>query len=118
MNPAFTALEAIPWEQVTPEYARRSLVGEKGMVIWVRMPAGTHAKAHHHPHEQMFWVTKGRISIRVGNERRVCGPGDLALVAPNVEHETLCEADTEFVTFQAPPRADLMPGAKPPAHLR
>lgn len=118
MTQVFTSLEAIPWEKVTPEYTRRSLVGEKCMVTWVKMPAGAVAKAHHHPQEQIFWVTMGRIAIRIGDKVQLCGPGDLARVPPNVEHDTRCEADTEFITFQAPPRTDLLPGTAPPPHLR
>jgi len=118
MTDIFTRLGEIPWEEVTPEYARKSLVGEKGMLTWVRMTAGACAKPHHHPQEQMFWITKGRIEIRIGAARRVCGPGDLARVPPNVEHDTRCETECEFITFQAPPRTDLLPGTEAPPHLR
>jgi len=117
MNELFMSLTTMPWEQVTPDYARRSLVGDKCMVIWERMAAGGHAKAHHHHNEQLFWILKGRMMIRIGTETRTCGPGDLARVPSDVEHEARFETDTEFVSFQAPPRTDHMPGAPAPDHL-
>lgn len=118
MAEVFTSLNVIPWEQVTPEYARRCLAGQKGMIVWEKMKAGAYAKSHHHPNEQMFWVMKGRMVLRIGSETKVCGPGDLACVPSDVDHEARFEADTEFVSFQAPPRADHMPGQPAPDHLR
>lgn len=114
----FTSLKVKPWEQVTPEYARRSLVGEKCMVMWERMAAGAYAKPHHHPNEQMFWVLTGSMVLRIGSETKVIGPGDLARVPPDVEHDARFDVDTEFVSFQAPPRTDHLPGAPPPDHLQ
>src|SRR3712207_6973925 len=54
---------------------RSVLVGEKGMIIWASLKAGSHAASHSHPHEQMFWVLSGRMDFRLGDERRVCGSG-------------------------------------------
>ncbi len=114
----FTSLETMPWEQVTPGYARRSLVGEKCMIVWERMSAGGYAEPHHHPNEQMFWVLKGRMTLRIGAETKICGPGDLAHVPPDVVHDARFDVETEFVSFNAPPRTDHLPGAPAPDHLR
>jgi len=113
----FTSLDALEQEQVSPDYSRRSLIGEKLMVSWARMRKGMRASAHHHPHEQAFWILSGAVDFRLGTERRRCGPGELVLVPPNAEHEVLCLEDTEFVTMLAPPRVDLAPGAPLPPHL-
>ena len=116
-NLGFATLRDIPVEWVTPDYSRRNLVGEKEMISWVFMKAGTHARAHSHPHEQFFWVLSGALDFRLGTERRVCRKGDLVLVPGGTEHETICLEDTEFVTMLAPPRHDLMTGTAPPDHL-
>jgi len=113
----FTSLDALEREQVSAEYSRRSLIGEKLMISWARMSKGMRAAAHHHPHEQAFWILSGAVDFRLGSERRRCGPGELVLVPPNVEHEVLCLEDTEFATMLAPPRVDLAPGAPLPPHL-
>jgi len=118
MNDIFASLNTMPWEQVTPEYARRSLVGERGMITWEKMVAGAHAKPHHHPNEQLFWVLKGRVVLQIGGETRILGPGDLACVPSDVVHDARFETDAEFVSFHAPPRADHMPGAPPSDHMR
>ena len=71
-----------------------------------------------HPHEQLFWVMKGRMDFRLGDARRVCGPGDLGVVPSNVEHEAWFPEDTEVIDVFAPPREDFLPGAGAPAYMR
>src|SRR5205807_1398093 len=74
----FTSLTLLPEEKVGDKITRRILVGEREMIVFWSMRAGAHAAAHSHPHEQMFWMLKGRMEFRLGDERRVCAPGDPA----------------------------------------
>lgn len=113
----FTSLAGLAREQVSADYSRRSLIGEKLMLSWAKMSAGMRAAAHSHPHEQAFWILAGSVDFRLGAETRRCHVGDLVLVPPNVEHEVWCLEDTEFLTALAPPRVDLAPGAPLPEHL-
>jgi quercetin dioxygenase-like cupin family protein len=117
-NGVFVSLKDIPLEEVTEKYSRRSLIGEKEMISWATMKAGAHAAAHCHPHEQAIWILSGRMDVRIGSETRICRAGDLVMVPPDIEHESWCPEDTEFVTMLAPPRADLFPGAELPDHLK
>ncbi len=117
-NSGFTALADLLVETVTETYSRRSLIGEKQMMSWATMKAGVHAEAHSHPHEQAFWVLSGKMDFRLDQEKHTCVAGDLILVPPNVEHESWCLEDTEFLTVLSPPREDLLPGAPAPEHLK
>jgi hypothetical protein len=36
-------------------------------------------------------------SYRLGNERRTCGPGDVVVIPPGVEHEAFFHEDTEVI---------------------
>ena len=47
---AFSSLAAIPEEKITDKITRRVLAGEKGMMVWWKIGAGTHVAAHSHPH--------------------------------------------------------------------
>ncbi len=109
----FHSLATLSVEVVNDSWTRRSLVGEKEMISWASMKKGYRANAHSHPHEQFIWVLAGAMEIRLGAETRICAKGDMVLIAPNLEHETVCIEDTEFVTMLAPPRADLLPGTLP-----
>ena len=113
----FHALKNLPEEKVTDKISRRILAGDKEMVVWWSMKAGVHAAAHQHPHEQLFWVVKGKMEFRLGNEKRTCGPGDLGVIPGGFEHEAWFPEDTEVVDIFAPPREDFLTH-EVPAYMR
>jgi quercetin dioxygenase-like cupin family protein len=109
----FSSLSALPQEAVTDKISRRMVAGERGMVVWWSMKAGAHAAAHTHPHEQIFWMLSGRMEFRLGEERRICGPGDIAVIPGGVEHEAFFPEDTEVIDIFSPPREDFLAGGLP-----
>lgn len=106
----FNNLNMLPEEKVTEKITRRILVGEKEMIVFWKMQAGAHAAAHSHPHEQMFWMIKGKMDFRLGSERRMCGPGDVGVIPGGVEHEAWFPEDTEVIDVFSPPREDMFAG--------
>ena len=113
----FHALTHLPVEKITDKITRRLLVGDKEMVVWWSMKAGAHAAAHKHPHEQVFWVLKGKMEFRLGDDKRACGPGDVGVIPGGVEHEAWFPEDTEVVDVFAPPREDFLTH-EAPAYMR
>lgn len=109
----YVHLDQVPEEQVTPLISRRVVTGEKEMVVFWRMKAGARAAPHRHPHEQIFWVLSGRMEFRLGDQHRTCGPGDLGVIPPGVEHEAQFPEDTEVIDIFAPPREDFLAGGRP-----
>ncbi len=83
----FGAFDDIPAERISDKITRRTLSGAQGMMVWWEMKAGAHAAAHSHPHEQLVWIVSGKMDFRIGDERRVMGPGDVAVIPGGVEHE-------------------------------
>lgn len=110
----FGSLTAIKEERINDKITRRVLAGEKGMIVWWKVKAGAHAAAHTHPHEQIFWMLKGRMEFRLGDERRVVGPGELAVIPGGVEHEAWFPEDCEVIDVFTPPREDFLEGGPPP----
>jgi quercetin dioxygenase-like cupin family protein len=78
-------LASVPEEQITDKISRRLISGKQGTMAYWRMKAGTHVGAHQHPHEQLVWVIKGAISLRIGTEERTIKPGDLAVVPGGIK---------------------------------
>jgi quercetin dioxygenase-like cupin family protein len=113
----FHTIKNLPEEKITDRISRRVLTGDKEMVVWWSMKAGAHAAAHQHPHEQLFWVVKGRMEFRLGNEKKTCGPGDAGVIPGGVEHEAWFPEDTEVVDVFAPPREDFLT-SETPAYMR
>jgi quercetin dioxygenase-like cupin family protein len=110
----FGSLADIAEERITDKISRRQIAGERGMIVWWTIKAGAHAAAHSHPHEQIFWMLKGTMEFRLGTERRVCGPGDVAVIPGGIEHEAWFPEDTEVIDVFAPPREDFLAGGPPP----
>jgi quercetin dioxygenase-like cupin family protein len=113
----FETLKNLPEETISDKISRRVLSGEQGMIVWWAMKAGAHAAAHHHPNEQLFWVTRGKMDIRIGTERRVCGVGDSGVIPGGVEHEAWFPEDCEVIDIFAPRRDDFLT-AEAPAYMR
>jgi len=106
----FLNLDKVPEEKVTPLISRRIVTGEKEMVVFFKIKAGAHAGAHKHPNEQISCMVSGKMEFRLGNEKRICGPGDVVVIPPGVEHEAWFPEDTEVIDVFTPPREDFYTG--------
>lgn len=110
----FTTIDQLAEEQITDQMTRRMLLGEKGMVTFWKMKGGSHSAAHAHPEEQIFWILSGKVDFRIGDQRRLCGPGDMGVIPGGLEHEAWFPEDTEMVNIFVPVRQDyLTQGALP-----
>ncbi|MBI5118333.1 cupin domain-containing protein [Candidatus Poribacteria bacterium] len=77
----------LPSKEVLPGIVLRSVYLENSMMTFFDLAAGSRIPAHRHPHEQISYVVKGAMRMRVGDETRTMKEGDIAVVPPNVEHE-------------------------------
>jgi quercetin dioxygenase-like cupin family protein len=110
----FGSLATLPQERITDKITRRTVAGKQAMVVWWEAKAGAVAGAHSHANEQIVWMLTGKMELRIGSERRVLGPGDVAVIPGGVEHEAWFREDTEVVDMFSPPRADFLAGGTPP----
>ena len=53
------------------------------------------------------------MEFRIGSERKMCRPGDIAVIPGGVEHEAWFHEDTEVIDVFAPPREDFLAGGTP-----
>ena len=109
----FSRFAALLEEQISEKISRRILSGDQGMVVWWSLGAGVHVEPHSDPNEQIVWILKGKMEFRLGREQRVCGQGDVVVIAGGTEHEAWFREDTELIDFFAPPRDDFLAGGKP-----
>jgi quercetin dioxygenase-like cupin family protein len=97
------------WEEmnkdfITPEYSSANgpnIQGEKIEVGLFSFPAGTEAKAHAHPNEQIIVVLRGRGKWVIGNEERVLGPGEAALIPVEVKHSLQVLEDLQTINCKS-----------------
>jgi quercetin dioxygenase-like cupin family protein len=109
----FSTFASIPEERISDKISRRIVSGDQEMLVWWSIQAGVHVEAHKHPHEQIAWMLKGRMEFRLGDEHRMCGPGDVVVIPGGVEHEGWFHEDTEVIDVFSPPREDFLAGGKP-----
>jgi quercetin dioxygenase-like cupin family protein len=87
---------------ISPRYSTAEGPTIKGGKIEVgryRYAAGTGAKPHKHPEEQVINVLSGKMRVRVGGEERILGAGDAVLIPPNTEHEAwTVDSEVEIIS--------------------
>jgi quercetin dioxygenase-like cupin family protein len=110
-------LASIPAERIGDKITRKVMSGTQGMMVWWHFSAGAHAAAHQHTHEQISWMIKGRMDLRIGNDTRSMVAGDVAVIPGGIEHEAFFPEETEIVDFFAPVREDFLAGG-PPAYMQ
>lgn len=68
----------------------RELVGADhdvdACVIFVDAPPGRGPSLHTHPYAELLIVQEGTGTFTLGDEERVLGPGEIAIVPPGVPH--------------------------------
>lgn len=82
--------------------------GEKIRFALMTELEGEGARPHKHPDEQIIFIVQGKMWFRVGDEEKVCGPGEVAVIHPNVVHENrVLEGPLKFFTARSEPFVDL-----------
>jgi quercetin dioxygenase-like cupin family protein len=101
----FFKLKEMPESVVAPGESTAfgpTITGEELEMGYYTEPKGTGAKPHHHPSEQIIMVLSGRLRVRIGKDTRDIGPGEVALIPGNQEHEQQAlEEGTRFVSFKS-----------------
>lgn len=101
----FFKIDELPGAIVAPGHSTAhgaTITGNQLEIGCYTEPKGTGAKPHHHKSEQMILVVSGRLRVRIGDEVREVGPGEVALIPSDQEHEqTALEHDTRFVSFKS-----------------
>jgi quercetin dioxygenase-like cupin family protein len=109
----FFKLDEVQGALVAPGHSTAhgpTITGQELEIGWYTEPKGTGAQPHHHKSEQMMLVIAGRLRMRVGDEVREIGPGEVALILSDQEHEQIALEDgTCFVSFKT--KAGALPDA-------
>jgi len=100
----FYKLSELPDEMISPGHATAhgaTITGKELEIGWYTEPKGTGAQPHRHPSEQMMIVLSGRLRMRIGDEVREIGPGEVALIYGDQDHEqTALEENTRFLSLK------------------
>ena len=82
----FIDIKSIPPNEVCPGCRLRTPYGENLMLSYLEMDQNAVIPLHDHPHEQAGMLLEGRLELAIGEDVRLCEPGDLFIIPPNTPH--------------------------------
>jgi quercetin dioxygenase-like cupin family protein len=91
--------------EMFPGVIRRTLTeGDRTMLCEVELRAGAVVPLHTHPHEQIGYLSRGRVLFRIGDEERELRQGDSWCVPGDVPHVVTALEDSIAIDIFSPPR--------------
>ncbi len=96
-------------EPMSPEPGlTRQVLSSSEDIMLVRhvMQVGWQGARHSHPHEQLVYVIRGRLSFKRGNESFEIAAGDSLIVPGGVDHQASAVEDSEVLDVFTPSRED------------
>ena len=104
---AFAELGHLAPRQIWDRIAARTVDGERITLAIVELDPNAVVAEHSHEQEQLGMVLSGTMDFRVGDERRMLGPGGTWRIPSNTPHEATAGPDGAVVIdVFAPPRGD------------
>ncbi|MBN2531286.1 MAG: cupin domain-containing protein [Spirochaetales bacterium] len=92
------------------EYALMEIVSGNSITMCrYKIKEKVKLSAHSHPHEQIAYVIKGRMKMRIGEIENILGPGDVKIIPGNMEHSAeILETPFEEIDVFNPVREDFI----------
>ena len=82
----FIAIDDLEPIELSPGVRARTPYGKHLMLSYLELDKGSVVPTHSHPHEQAGMLVSGRLQLTIGDESRVCEPGDLFIIPSNTPH--------------------------------
>lgn len=107
----------VPFTLPFENLKRRVLAyNDKIMLVEHVMAAGSVFPAHSHPHEQLAYITKGRLKVLCNQQEYIVEAGDSFAVPGNVEHQVIALEESIALDFFTPCREDYIAEVKELVH--
>lgn len=91
--------------EMFPGVIRRTLnAGDRTMLCEIELAKGAVVPLHTHPHEQIGYLSRGRLRFVIGDEEQEIGEGGSWLVPSNVPHIVTALEDSIAIDIFSPPR--------------
>lgn len=91
--------------EMFPGVVRRTLnAGERTMLCEIELARGAVVPLHTHPHEQIGYLSRGRLLFRIGDEEKEIGEGDSWIVPSETPHIVTALEDSIAIDVFSPPR--------------
>jgi quercetin dioxygenase-like cupin family protein len=98
--------DEIALEKVTEMLSRKSVTGEREMLVQIYVKRGCLVPMHAHESEQMTYVLQGALKFLVGGEEITVREGEVLHIPSQIEHQAEALEDTFELDFFSPIRQD------------
>lgn len=88
------------FEGVREPWTPRVVAALNGQEVKVVRLRGAFCWHHHADADELFYVTKGALRLRLADGDVLLGPGDLFVVPRGVEHLPVAEPEAEVLLFE------------------
>lgn len=86
--------------QFTETWSPRIVAELNGQHVKVARLQGEFVWHSHEYEDELFWVVRGRLTLRLRDRDEVLLPGEMMVVPRGVEHLPVCEEETWVVLFE------------------
>jgi quercetin dioxygenase-like cupin family protein len=87
-------------------YRRTMATTDEAMVCEFLLERGTVIAPHSHTNDQVGYIAYGRIELTIGDQTRICHPGDSYAIPGGIIHSARVLEDTLEIDVFSPPRND------------
>jgi len=103
MFKSFLTAEA---KEIVPGFIARFLHTSTQTFALFEIKKGAILPEHAHVHEQISNVLEGQFELTIDGEKKVCNPGDMAVISSNIPHSGIAITDCKILDIFTPVRED------------
>lgn len=92
--------------ELIPGFHVRLMHTDRMTVAHFRIERGASLPSHFHAHEQITNILEGQFEMTVGDETRICGPGDVVVIPGHTPHHGRALSDCYLIDVFQPTRED------------
>jgi quercetin dioxygenase-like cupin family protein len=109
-TPRVYPFDKMPLEKLSDKVFRRFIYGENVTLVHFDIKKGAIVTTHHHPSEQMSYVTKGKMKVASAGKEFIVSAGEVIHIAPEVKHQFEALEDSIIIDVFSPTRKDWLEG--------
>jgi len=93
-------------EMLDQVYRRTMATTDEAMLCEFFLEKGATTPPHNHKNDQVGYIVFGQIEMTIGDEVRVCHPGDSYAIPGGITHSVRALMDSVTIDIFSPPRVD------------